>query len=61
MTKLTVNKTRVLFKFVPTEVPNYEIINLCNTYGRVESDVISQTIVIQTVPMLWLVRRVRMV
>merc|ERR1712098_867406 len=37
VTKITLHKTKVLFKFVPTKVPDEEIINLCNVYRNLES------------------------
>ena len=49
VTKLPLNKTRVLFKFVPTEVPDEDIINLCNAYVTLESKVEKQTIEIPVV------------
>ena len=37
-----------LFKFLPTKVTDEEIINICNTYGTLESKVEKQTIEVPT-------------
>ena len=38
-----------MFKFVPTEFPDKEIINLCNSYGNIEGKVERQTLEVLTV------------
>ena len=48
VTKLTVNKTKFVFKFVPSEVPDDEILNLCSFYGKVEGGIERQNVEVPT-------------
>ena len=34
--KISQTKTRILFKNVPIDCPEIELVNLCNTYGKIE-------------------------
>ena len=40
--KISQTKTRILFKNVPIDCPEVELINLCNTYGKIEGRISNQ-------------------
>ena len=40
--KISQTKTRILFKNVPIDCPEVELINLCNTYGKLEGGISNQ-------------------
>ena len=46
--RLTQTKTRVLFKNVPIDCPEVEIINLCNAYGEREGPITRQVMTVPT-------------
>ena len=46
--KISQTKTRILFKNVPIDCPEVELINLCNTYGKMEGRVSHQFVTVPT-------------